>query len=159
MTPTQSTASGVSSSQALGENLTGTALPSQIAWTAVRVIVGSLMIHNGLDKLADVPGFANGVVAFMGIPFPIFFTYCAAYTEIISSILLILGAVTQFSALSLLLTMLMALYFHLKKTGLEVPEFEMAGLYASFYLLFAIHGGGKFSVDALWKQWRNKEVG
>ncbi len=158
MSPTQPTASGVSSTyESFRVNPAGMSLSSQIAWTAVRVIVGLLMIHNGLDKLADVPGFAKGVVAFMGIPFPIFFTYCAAYTEIISSILLILGALTQLSALSLLLTMFVALYFHLKKTGLVVPEFEMAGLYASFFLLFAINGGGKFSVDALWMQWRKKE--
>ncbi len=157
MTPTQPAASGVSSShESFRVNPTGTSLTSQIAWTAVRVIVGLLMIHNGLDKLADVPGFAKGVVAFIGIPFPIFFTYCAAYTEIISSILLILGALTQLSALSLLFIMFVALYFHLKKTGLEVPEFEMAGLYASFFLLFLINGGGKFSIDALWTQWRNK---
>lgn len=157
MTPTQPVASGVSSAQeSFRVNPTGTSLASQIAWSAVRVIVGLLMIHNGLDKLADVPGFAQGVVAFIGIPFPIFFTYCAAYTEIISSILLILGALTQLSALSLLFTMFIALYFHLKKTGLEVPEFEMAGLYASLFLLFAINGGGKFSIDSLWTQWRNK---
>lgn len=157
MTPTQPATSGASSShESFWVNPAGTSLTSQIAWTAVRVVVGSLMIHNGLDKLADVPGFAQGVVAFIGIPFPVFFTYCAAYTEIISSILLILGAFTQLSALSLLFTMLVAFYFHLKKTGLEVPEFEMAGLYASFFLLFVINGGGRFSIDALWTQWRKQ---
>jgi putative oxidoreductase len=158
MAPTQPADAGVSSSdESFRVNPVGTSLTSQIAWTAVRVIVGLLMIHNGLDKLADVSGFAKGVVTFIGLPFPIFFTYCAAYTEIIASILLILGALTQLSALALLFTMFVALYFHLKKTGLEVPEFEMAGLYASLFLLFVIHGGGRFAIDALWSQWRNKQ--
>jgi hypothetical protein len=30
----------------------------QIVWAGTRVGMGLLMIHNGLDKLADVAGFA-----------------------------------------------------------------------------------------------------
>jgi putative oxidoreductase len=127
---------------------------AQAVWLLARVGAGSLMIHNGLDKLADVPGFANGVVKFIGFPFPEFFTYCAAYTEIIASILLIAGAFTRLNALALLFTMFIAIYFHLKKTGLSIPDFEMAGLYALFSLLFLVNGGGKFSIDALLTQWR-----
>jgi putative oxidoreductase len=127
---------------------------AQAVWLLARVGVGSLMIHNGLDKLADVPGFANGVVKFIGLPFPEFFTYCAAYTEIIASVLLIAGALTRLSALALLSTMFVAIYFHLKKTGLSVPDFEMACLYALFSVLFFVNGGGKFSIDALLTQRR-----
>lgn len=141
----------VSSTQSTSSTDQSVSIP-QIALTVARVGVGLLMIHNGLDKLADVPGFAKGVVEFIGFPFPIFFTYCAAYTEIIASVFLILGALTQLSALALLFTMAIALFFHLKKTGLSVPDFEMAALYSLLYLQFLVNGGGKFSVDALFKR-------
>lgn len=74
------------------------------------------MIHNGLDKLADVSGFAEGVVSYIGLPFPVFFTYCAAYTEVAGAVLLMLGLLTRPSALALLITMVVAIFFTSKGT-------------------------------------------
>ena len=123
---------------------------SQIAWTILRVFVGLLMIHNGFSKLADVEGFAEGVVTFIGLPFPIFFTYCAAYIEIIGSILFALGLFTRPAAVALLSTMMVAIYFHIKDTGLlSISPYETASLYALCFLFFLINGAGQFSPDAL----------
>jgi putative oxidoreductase len=128
----------------------------QIAQTILRVSVGLLMIHNGFSKLADVQKFADNVVTFIGLPFPVFFTYCAAYTEIIGSILLSLGLFTRLNALALLMTMTIAIYFHLKGEGLRVAPIETASLYALFFLFFLLKGGGKFSLDALLAKWLTK---
>ena len=113
------------------------------------VLAGLLMIHNGLDKVADIQGFADNVVTFIGLPYPVFFTYCAAYIEIVGAVLLSVGLLTRLSALSLFLTMLVAIYFHLKANGLQVTPLETASLYGLFYLLFLLNGGGNFSLDAL----------
>ena len=113
----------------------------------VRVLAGLLMIHNGLDKLADVPGFADNVVAAIGLPYPVFFTYCAAYTEIIGAILLALGLLTRFSAIALFATMLVAIYFHLKVDGIAIRPLETASLYALIYLFFVVNGSGLFGLD------------
>ena len=121
----------------------------QSGWLVARVIAGLLMIHNGLDKLADVQGFADNVVTFIGLPYPVFFTYCAAYIEIVAAVLLSVGLLTRLSALSLFLTMLVAIYFHLKGDGLQIAPLETASLYGLFYLLFLLNGGGNFSLDAL----------
>ena len=121
----------------------------QSIWLVVRVLAGLLMIHNGLDKLADVQGFADNVVTFIGLPYPVFFTYCAAYIEIVAAVLLSVGLLTRLSALSLFLTMLVAIYFHLKGDGLQIPPLETASLYGLFYLLFLLNGAGNFSLDAL----------
>ena len=121
----------------------------QSVWLIARVLAGLLMIHNGLDKLADVQGFADNVVTFIGLPYPVFFTYCAAYIEIVAAVLLSVGLLTRLSALSLFLTMLVAIYFHLKASGLQVTPLETASLYGLFYLLFLLNGGGNFSLDAL----------
>jgi putative oxidoreductase len=126
---------------------------SQIAWVSLRVGVGLLMIHNGLDKLADIQKFADGVVTFIGLPFPVFFAYCAAYVEVMASILLALGLLTRLNAAALLGTMLVAIYFHLKGNGLQVAPLETASLYALCYLFFLVNGGGALSIDSvLWQK-------
>ena len=125
----------------------------QILWLVIRISAGGLMIHNGLDKLADIQGFADNVVSYIGLPYPVFFTYCAAYVEIIGAILLILGLLTRLNAALLLFTMLVAIFFHIKGNGLAVTPLETATLYASLYFFFLVNGAGKFAVDAwLWHQ-------
>jgi len=129
---------------------------AQIAWVICRVAVGLLMIHNGFSKLADVQGFANGVVSFIGLPYPVFFTYCAAYAEIVSSILLAVGLFTRLNALILLFTMLIAILFHLKKDGWHIPPLETASLYALWFGFFLTNGGGLFSLDTAIAGWLRK---
>lgn len=124
----------------------------QVIWLIVRVMASVLMIHNGLDKLADVSGFADNVVSTIGLPYPVFFTYCAAYVEIVGAIFLALGFLTRFSALSLVGTMLVAIYFHLKVDGLAIGPLETASLYALVYGLFAVNGSGLIAVDS----WLNR---
>lgn len=120
---------------------------AQVVWAISRVVVGLLMIHNGFSKLADVQGFANGVVSFIGLPYPVFLTYCAAYAEIVGSILLAVGLLTRLNALTLLFTMLIAIFFHLKKDGWQIPPLETASLYALWFSFFLTNGGGVFSLD------------
>ncbi len=129
---------------------------AQVAWVICRVAVGLLMIHNGFSKLADVQGFADGVVSFIGLPYPVFFTYCAAYAEIVSSILLVVGLFSRLNALILLFTMLIAVFFHLKKDGLHVPPLETASLYALWFSFFLTNGGGLFSLDTAIAGWLRK---
>lgn len=130
----------------LSSNTTGS-VSFQLFWLLIRLIAGALMIHNGLDKLTDVQGFADNVVSFIGLPFPVFFTYCAAYVEIISAVLLIFGLLTRLNALALLGTMAVAIFFHIKADGLQIPPLETASLYAGFYAFFLVNGPGKWSLD------------
>ena len=118
-------------------------------WLAARLAVGGLMIHNGLNKLADVQGFADNVISLIGLPYPIFFTYCAAYIELIGSIFIILGLLTRLNAIALLATMGVAIFFHLKANGLKVTPLETASLYATLYTFFLVSGPGAWSLDAL----------
>jgi len=121
----------------------------QVIWFIIRLLAGGLMIHNGLDKLSDIAGFAEGVVSFIGLPFPVFFTYCAAYTEIFGAALLILGFMTRPCAAALLGTMAVAIFFHLKANGLAVAPLETASLYAGLYAFFLVNGAGHWSLDEL----------
>ncbi len=121
----------------------------QISWTILRVVAGIVMVHNGLDKLANIESFAQAYVAYLGLPFPITLSYMAAFTELIGAPLVALGLFTRPAAMGLFFTMLVAMYHHVKVAGLSIPYLELSALYAATFLFFIVNGGGRFSVDAL----------
>ncbi|MEM7591354.1 MAG: DoxX family protein [Cyanobacteria bacterium P01_A01_bin.83] len=121
----------------------------QTSWAILRAVVGIMMIHNGIDKLANIESFAEAYVAYIGLPFPIFFSYVAAFTELIGAPLLILGLFTRPAALGLFATMCVAMYHHILVAGLSIPYLELSAIYAACFLFFTINGAGLFSSDAL----------
>lgn len=130
---------------------------SQAAWTILRVVVGVMMVHNGLDKLSDIENFATAYVEVIGLPFPIFFTYVAAYTELIGAPLVAIGFLTRPAALSLVGAMTVAMYHHILVAGFSIPYLELSAIYASCFLFFLINGPGLFSVDSLISSWLSSQ--
>lgn len=126
---------------------------SQVGWTVLRVVAGLVMIHNGLDKLANIESFAQAYVEVIGLPFPIFFSYCAAYTELLGAPLLALGLFTRPAALGLFGTMSVAMYHHILVAGFSIPYLELSMLYAACFLFFLLNGAGIFSLDSLLAGW------
>jgi putative oxidoreductase len=131
---------------------------SQTAWAILRAVVGLMMIHNGLDKLGNIESFAEAYVSYIGLPFPIFFSYVAAYTELIGAPLMMIGLMTRPAALGLFATMVVAMYHHILVAGLSIPYLELSAIYASCFLFFLINGAGLFSSDALIVNWLNSSV-
>ena len=129
---------------------------AQTTFAIVRVTVGIMMVHNGFDKLANIESFAQAYVAYLGLPFPIFLSYIAAYTELIGAPLVAFGLLTRPAALGLFGTMCVAMYHHVKVAGLSLPYLELSAIYAAVFLFFAINGAGLFSVDGLITYWLNK---
>lgn len=128
---------------------------SQAGWTILRMVAGIVMIHNGLDKLGNIESFAQAYVSVIGLPFPIFFSYVAAYSELIGAPLLALGLFTRPAALALFSTMLVAMYHHIHVAGFSIPYLELSMLYAACFLFFLINGSGLFSADAFIVSWLN----
>ncbi|GAB1539639.1 hypothetical protein NUACC21_23060 [Scytonema sp. NUACC21] len=126
---------------------------SQTAWATLRFIVGIVMIHNGLDKLANIESFSQAYVEFIGLPFPIFFSYVAALTELIGSPLLAIGFLTRPASLGLFATMCVAIYHHILAAGFNLSYLELSSIYAACFLFFTINGAGLFSTDALIANW------
>ncbi|NJN22089.1 MAG: DoxX family protein [Leptolyngbya sp. RL_3_1] len=122
---------------------------SQATLALFRVVVGVMMVHNGQDKLADIESFAHAYVEYLGLPFPIFLSYVAAYTELIGAPLVAFGLLTRPAALGLFGTMAVAMYHHVSVAGLSLPYLELSAIYAAAFLYFTINGAGLFSVDAL----------
>ncbi|MDJ0621038.1 MAG: DoxX family protein [Calothrix sp. MO_192.B10] len=126
---------------------------SQTAWAVLRAVVGIMMIHNGLDKLGNIESFSETYVEYIGLPFPLFFSYLAAFTELIGAPLLAFGLLTRLAALGLFGTMCVAMYHHILVAGFSIPYLELSAIYAACFLFFTINGAGLFSTDALIANW------
>jgi putative oxidoreductase len=89
----------------------------------------------------------------IGLPFPIFFSYVAAYTELIGAPLLAIGFLARPAAFGLFGTMCVAMYHHILVAGLSIPYLELSAVYAACFLFFIVNGPGLFSTDALLLNW------
>lgn len=113
----------------------------------LRLIVGSFMLTHGFGKLLML--FGDDPIQFadpIGIGESASFVL-AVFAEFLCSVFLILGFATRFSALSLLITMLVAaLIVHAPDVFMRK---ELPLLYAAIYLVLMISGAGKYSIDQL----------
>lgn len=113
----------------------------------LRIIVGVFMITHGYGKFLML--FDDGPIKFadpigIGVTASLILT---VFAEFFCSIFLIFGLATRFSAIPLLITMLVAaLIVHAPDPFLRK---ELPLLYAAIYAVIAIAGPGKYSIDHL----------
>lgn len=121
-----------------------------IAYTAMRVIVGAILLTHGWLKvgifgLAGVSGF----MAKSGLEPAAAFAVAAMFLETIGAICIIIGLFTRFFAAALAIEMLIGLLtVHLQK-GFAVSSggYEYILLLGIVLFAIAIRGGGPYSAD------------
>ena len=98
--------------------------------------------------------FANAFVRPLHLPFPIFLSYVAAFSEIIGSWLLITGFASRLGALAVFGTISIAIYHAIMTSGFNIYLLELLGLYWGGAFCVLLNGPGKFSLDYLiqWKR-------
>lgn len=125
---------------------------TSIALLLLRVTIGGMMLTHGLGKLTML--FGNDSIQFLD-PLGIGLTASlalAVFAEVICSLFLIFGIATRFSAISLSVTMFIAAFIVHANDDFAVKE--MALLYLLIYVVLAIVGAGKYSVD----NWLSKKI-
>jgi len=136
----------------------------------LRIFTGLLMIHHGSEGGVGPANFGTpefqGFVDFIMKPHfgflpgsPEIWAAIHDYAEFYGGIFFALGFLTRPAALSLLVTMLSAVYFHLSASGSQgFPlghvsnysyDFEEPLLYALIFLVFWFNGAGPLSVDSI----------
>jgi putative oxidoreductase len=119
-----------------------------LAFLALRLTLGAVMIGHGWLKVHDnLHGFA-GYVASMGMP--AWLGYVAAFTEFIGGILVVAGLFTRYVAFAILIDMSVAIIKVHWKHGLMGNggyEFPLAMWTIAFALIFL--GAGPISLDAI----------
>ena len=116
-----------------------------ISLLLIRLIVGGFMLTHGIGKFLMLIG--DGPIQFadpIGVG-PTASLVLTVFAELFCSIFLIFGVATRLSAIPLLITMLVAAF--IVHAGDGFGKQELALLYATLYLVLAIAGAGKFSVD------------
>ncbi len=111
----------------------------------LRLSVGVFMLSHGLGKFSKLFGdepikFADpigvGITPYLAL---------AVFAEVLCSILLILGIATRLATVPLLTTMLVAAFIIHASDGFGKQELPL--LYSLIYIVIAIMGAGKFSID------------
>lgn len=118
-----------------------------VALLILRVVIGALMLTHGWGKMEML--FSGEPIQFAD-PMGVGATASLALTvfsEVICSILLIIGLGTRFAAIPLLIIMLVAAFVVHINDGFGKQEFAL--LYAVIYLTIALIGAGKYSLDYL----------
>jgi len=136
----------------------------------LRVLTGLLMVHHGSEGGIGPANFGTpefqGFIDYIMVPhfgfLPGNLEFWAAlhdYAEFFGGILFSIGLLTRPAALSLLGTMLSAVYFHLSAVGSQgFPlghvssysyDFEEPLLYSLIFLVFWFNGAGPLSIDSI----------
>ena len=122
----------------------------------LRISIGTMLIHHGYEKTADIQNFADAFVRPIGLPFPILSSYIAAYSEIYGSWLVIVGLFTRFAALSIVGTIGVAIYHAIVTAGFNIYLLELLILYMGGSLCILLLGSGDFALDRFLKKFRIK---
>lgn len=137
----------------------------------LRIMTGLLMIHHGSEGgvlpanfgTPEFQGFVDYIIkpyfGFLPGDNPELWSAIHDYAEFYGGICMALGFLTRPASLSLFVTMISAVYFHLSAVGLQgFPlghvsnysyDFEEPTLYALIFLMFWFNGAGPLSVDSI----------
>lgn len=115
-----------------------------------RVVIAYGFYEPAMMKWGNI-GNVSAWFGSIGIPFPTLNAYMAATTETLGVVLLLLGLLTRFISIPLIVIMLVAIFTVHLPNGFSAGEngFEIPLYYMLFLGLFASFGAGKFSLDNL----------
>lgn len=119
----------------------------ELSMLVPRVFFGLTMaFSHGLGKVPPPDMLISGIDS-MGLPMAGTFAWIAGLSEFAGGIFLALGLLTRPAALFLSITMAVAGFVVHMKDPFNVKE--MAFLYLAVFVMFAIRGSGRWSVDYL----------
>ena len=120
-----------------------------LGFLLLRLSIGIMLIHHGYEKLDSIENFADAFVRPLHLPFPVFLSYIAAFSEIGGSWLLITGLGTRLGALAVLGTVSFGIYHAIMTSGFNIYLLELLVLYWGGAACIVLNGGGSFSIDQL----------
>lgn len=131
------------------------------ALTLLRLILGIIFAYHGYIKLFLPGGFkgtANFFIA-IDIPLPVYSALLVSVAEFIGGILLLIGLLTRWASLILIIEMLVALFkVHLKQgffISTTAYGYEFILLILAALVVVLVNGAGKLSVG---KKFKNKHL-
>lgn len=128
---------------------------SQWSLTLLRVVLGIIFAYHGYLKLFVPSGFTGTVQFFAAIkiPLPVYSALVVSVVEFFGGLFLILGLLTKWSSILLLIDMLVALFVVHLRNGLLVSKggYEFVLVLISGLVVIVTSGAGKISIGKLFK--------
>lgn len=121
---------------------------SPIVWALLRVAAGIGLVVHGYPKIMD-PMANIGMVESLGFRPGTVWSPLLAITEFFGGLLLALGLLTRPAALATAISLAVTIYFHWIVKGEGYMGAEKSILWSSICLFFAVHGGGRISLDRM----------
>lgn len=118
------------------------------AMLALPRVIGCYLLatHFGMSKF-PVPDWFISDNAKLGIPFPVFFSWAAATSEVIGAFMLVLGLGTRIAAFFLSCTMMVAIFMQQWNNELWQKLPAMGFLWLA--IIYMVLGSGRFGLDYL----------
>jgi len=116
----------------------------------LRVAVGLVFLHHGIQKMHMGVGGVSGFFHSAGIPFSTLGAYIVMSLETVGAVLLILGVVPRIIAIGFVIEMLVAIFVVILPSHQQLPELESLLCAASLSLVAS--GGGPLSLQGLMKK-------
>ena len=123
-----------------------------LGFLLLRLSIGIMLIHHGYEKLDNIENFADAFVRPLHLPFPIFFSYVAAFSVIVGSWLVILVLSTRLGALAILGTVSFGIYHAILTAGFTIYLLELLVLYWGGAACRNLNGPGNLSLHHLIKR-------
>jgi putative oxidoreductase len=111
----------------------------------LRLGFGGLLLVHGYDKMMHYAEMKNNFMPFMGMPASVSLAL-VIFAEFICSMLVIVGLLTRFACIPIIITMLVALF--MAHDGDITGKGQPATLYLLVFFALAVTGPGKYSLDA-----------
>lgn len=121
---------------------------SPVVWALLRVAAGVGLVIHGYPKIMD-PMANIGMVESLGFHPGTFWSPALAATEFFGGLLLALGLLTRPAAFAVAISLGVTIYFHWIVKGEGYMGAEKSLLWTLICLFFAVHGGGRISLDRL----------
>jgi putative oxidoreductase len=121
-----------------------------LAPLAVRITVGVVFMGTGWTKLQNLPAITKNFTA-LGIPAPEILTPFVSGVEFVGGALLLVGLLTRFAAVPLMVVMVVAI-LSAKTTDIDSLESFLGFEEVSYFVMFAwlaVAGPGRVSLDHL----------
>ena len=119
---------------------------TDLAILFVRVTIALLMLTHGLPKMLHL--FSSDSIVFPSVlgMSPSLSLGLAVFSEVLCSVLILVGLGTRFAAIPVIVTMAVAAFYVHAADPFSIKE--MVILYLSGFTFLLIAGGGKYSVDS-----------
>lgn len=112
----------------------------------MRIFIGAMMLTHGIGKLQNYNAIVNSFPDPFGIGSAVSFTLIT-FTEVICSVLIIMGLFTRLATLPLIFGMFVATFIAFPDKSFA--EGELSFVYMGIYIMLLISGGGKYAIDAM----------